>query len=358
MRNALAWVLSAALLALPGSSPDARADQEGSKLKVGFIGSFSGAAHVYGEAARNGFELALREGANERLEVVYEDDQSAPARTVAAFNKLVDIDRVALAVTLGSTPSNAVAPLAQARGIPLIGWASSRSVARNRPLVIRSYPSGEAEGRRAVREALRRGCGRAALFVSQNDYADSWRTGVVSAFPPAALAVDHQLTGEIFDFKPLILKAQEAGAECYALCLDIGKSGLFAKQLRELKIDKPILGCEYLHDRAEVAASKQALVDAWFATVPIREEFQARYIAAFGSDSMLSAAANHYDLARLLSGAPPGLTGAALVKSLLSAGPIRGAVGEFEVREEGNDRFFDIPLVIKVVARDGYRVLN
>ncbi len=52
------------------------------------------------------------------MEVIYEDDQSSPARTVAAFNKLVEIARVGVVVTLGSTPSNAGAPAGTGAGRP------------------------------------------------------------------------------------------------------------------------------------------------------------------------------------------------------------------------------------------------
>ena len=336
----------------------AAAESPAAKLKVGFIGSFSGPAQVYGIACRNGFELALSEGAKEGLAVSFEDDLFSPAKTVAAFKKLTQIDGVDVVIVIGSTPSNAVAPIAQRQGVPLIGWASDPKVALGRSYVIRSYPSGSAEGRQAANEALRRNLGRFALFVSQNDYTLSWRDGVLEALPPRELLIDERMTGRIGDLKPLVLKAKAAGAENFALCLDPGELGLFAKQLRELKLRGGLIGCEYFHDRDEVIASQNALVGGFFATLPIEPEFHAKYKNRFNNDSIISGAANHYDLAWILNDVRRVKDKAGIVKAIIGLGKRRGAVGEFRVTEQNGDRFFDIPLVIKEITADGYKVID
>jgi ABC-type branched-subunit amino acid transport system substrate-binding protein len=317
-------------------------------LRVGFIGPFSGAAQIYGDACRNGFDMALGEIAGQKPMVIYEDDGFMPARTVAAFRKLTAQDNVDVIITVGSTPSNAVAPLAQAKGVPLIAWASDQQVARGRPLVIRSYPSGCDEGRRAAEELPRTGT-KAALLTSPNDYAASWREGVVKSLSPAVLVFQDEPAGDIRDFRSLILKARERGARSYLLCLDPGTMGLFAKQARELGGAEAFGGCEYLHDHTELENSQGALKGAWFATVPVNDDFRRRYLARFKNESVLSGAANHYDLAHLLAEVPTGSRGLNLVKALIALGPRDGVVGRFAIKDENNDRFFDIPLIIERV---------
>lgn len=69
-------------------------------VKVGVLIPLSGGGSVSGQAARNGYELALDEinkagGVLGRpLEVVYGDDASAPAKAVPEFVKLVTVDKV------------------------------------------------------------------------------------------------------------------------------------------------------------------------------------------------------------------------------------------------------------------------
>ncbi|PYE51804.1 ABC transporter substrate-binding protein [Deinococcus yavapaiensis] len=69
-------------------------------VKVGVLLPLSGTGSVSGQAAQNGYKLALSE-INKKggvlgkpLEVVFEDDQSTPAKAVPAFVKLVTVDKV------------------------------------------------------------------------------------------------------------------------------------------------------------------------------------------------------------------------------------------------------------------------
>lgn len=336
----------------------ALAQLESAKLKVGFIGSFSGPAQAYGEATKNGFELALKELNTPQLEVFYEDDQFIPARTVTAFKKLTTVDKVDLVVVGGSTPSSAVAPLAQAKRIPLIAWASDRRVSRGRSFVIRSYPSGFVEGARAAEEAKKRGYQRIALFTSNNDYALSWKNGLIASMAKEELVFSEETTGDITDFKPLLLRAREKGAKKIAVCLDPGKSGLLVKQARELGSLDAVFGCEYLHTLDEVKTSKGALVGAWFPTISVLDSFREKYLSTYGNESLVSGAANYYDTAHLIYRTLGAKNSDELLKALLSQGSLEGAVGPFTVRSEADDRFYDIPLVIKEVTKDGFRIVK
>jgi len=337
-------LLLAALLLLGGES-----GAEEAPLKVGFIGSMSGPAAIYGEACRNGFELALQDLPPASIRVKYEDDRFIPTESIAAMQKLLQGEGVDLVVVIGSTPGNALAPLAQAKGVPLVAWASDPAVSRGRSLVVRSYPSGFAEGARAAEEAASRGYRKIALMSAMNDYAESWKAGFVASLPRGMLLVGEDLPADVEDFRSLILRARERGVKEYMLCLAPGRSGLFAKQARELGGAERFGGCEYLHDSAELKASAGALAGAWFPTIRVSEGFRERYRRKFGNESILSGAANHYDLAMLLAKLAPGARGAALVRGLIDLGPQQGAVGEFRGKEADDDRFFDIPLQIKEV---------
>ena len=321
--------------------------ENNNKLKIGFIGSFSGAAQVYGEAAKNGFELALQEIGENSFSVYYEDDQFQPAKTVTAFKKLVDVEKVDLVISVGSSPSSAIAPLAQQKKVPLIAWASDRRVSAGRTYVIRSYPSGFAEGERVAQEAIKLGYSNVAVIISNNDYAQSWRSGLVANLDTKAVLLDEELSGELSDFKPIILKAKQRGVKQYLICLNPGKSGLIAKHIQQLGSKPEIGGCEYLHDKQEVIAAAGALDNAWFATIPIEEKFREKYVNRYGNESVLSGGANLHDTAVLVHQATSVQSSNSLIEKLLTPRTIDGAVGRFNVVSNKEDRFFDIPLVIK-----------
>jgi len=320
-------------------------------LKVGFIGPFSGPAQIYGTSSRNGFELALDELGRDWIEVFYEDDQYLPAKSVAAFNKLVDFNKVDLVIIIGSSPSSAIAPLAQARRVPLIAWASDARVSTGRSFVIRSYPSGYAEGALVAKRALELGFKNIASIISSNDYAQSWKEGFEDVLPASKLLMSEEITAEIPDFRSVLLRMRQRGVREVGICLNPGMTGLFARQAREMGIDGAIFGCENLHDHDEVKSSHGALYGAWFATIGISESYRQKYLARFGNDSVISGAGSHEAVARALSTLPRAARGSDLVKALLEMQSFTGeAIEDFLIKELNDDRFFDIPLEIKIVA--------
>ncbi|MCB0360124.1 MAG: ABC transporter substrate-binding protein, partial [Bdellovibrionales bacterium] len=358
--NMTRTVLLTLVLSLLMVPKTAHAEPEQNTFTIGFIGSFSGPAQIYGEAARNGLELARSQLAHPAFDVIYEDDAFEPKKTVAAFKKLVDIDHVDAIVTVGSTPSNAVAPLAELRKVPLLAWASDKRVSHGRQFVVRTYPSGHSEGEALAREAVRRGLKRIALITSLNDYAHSWRTGVADTLSAGGtIALDEETQPEVKDFRPLLLRAQQRKVDGYLVCLDPGQNGLFARQLSEFGIERNRLGgCEYLHDKKENEVASGALTGAWFVTIHIEDDFRKAYIERFGNDSVLSGAACYHDVALLVQKAlTEGRETRSFIEQLRTVGAISGAVGTVQVSEAPDDRWMEMPLEVREVSETGSKLV-
>jgi branched-chain amino acid transport system substrate-binding protein len=322
------------------------------ELKVGFIAALSGPAQAYGEAARNGFELALEDTGDRSIHVIYEDDQFIPIKTITAFNKLTQVDLVDVLICIGSSTCNAIAPLAETKHIPLIGWASDPHASKNRKFVIRSYPSGEEEGIRAGEEALKRNFSKIAVVSAIHDYPISWHTGVLSKLSASALLLDEQVPPDMHDFKPLLLKAKQKGVESFVICIMPGQVGVFAKQSREMGMKPKIGGCEFLQDENEAKVANGALTGAWYIEIPILPDFVAKYKWKYGNENALAGAAIHYDLFKLLSFAvkEKGLTN--LAKSLMDIGHFQGVTGLLTMRNDNGDHFFDYNLEAKEIAAE------
>lgn len=67
------------------------------KIKVGFIGPFSGDSAVFGSMMQNGLDIALKDlpqSERDRIEIIKEDDQCQGAPGLTAATKLINIDKV------------------------------------------------------------------------------------------------------------------------------------------------------------------------------------------------------------------------------------------------------------------------
>lgn len=316
-------------------------------VTIAFIGPLSGAAASYGVASKNGIEMALEElPVAARPRVLFEDDMFDSKRTVSAFKRYTEVDAVDLVITIASTPSNAAAPLAQAGGIPLLAWASDTAVSLNRSFVIRTYPSGAAEGHKIAEEAAARKVGAVAVITSINDYPLSVRTGFTARYREVVLA--EEVPAETRDFRPQILRAKAAKTRAVMLCLNPGSSGLFAKQARELQLDAQIFGCINLEDSNELALSGGALKGAWFVTSGVSQKFRERYQARFHNEDTLAGAAIHYDLMHMLSDIfSARIKGAKFIEAVLALPPYEGATGRYSFRREAGDQYLALTLVIK-----------
>lgn len=253
---------------------------ETQKMRVGFIGALSGPAGVYGIAARNGIELALEDlGEELALTIIYEDDAFKPSRTISGFRKLVDVDKVSVVLSLASQPSNSIAPLAESGKIPLLAWASDPKVSKSRDYVIRTYPSGLEEGQVIAKLALGDGLTRAALLYQQNDYPISVAEGVRDSLSKTQIVFSEPVEPEVNDFRTLLPRIRASNPDWLFLCLNLGLNALVSKQLKEQKIEVPIIGCENLNSVDEANLAHGALDEARFVTIGVNPQFQKRYLA-------------------------------------------------------------------------------
>jgi branched-chain amino acid transport system substrate-binding protein len=104
-------------------------------IRVGMIADLTGPLAFVGQQARDGAQLHIdlinaRGGVHGRkLELIVEDDGYQPARSVAAYRKLVDLDDVfCLIGNVGSPTTQAVIPIVEREKVPLL-WPTALSSA-------------------------------------------------------------------------------------------------------------------------------------------------------------------------------------------------------------------------------------
>lgn len=128
-------VLIAAAAAGCGSSSGSRgagSGGSGSKgpYKIGLVSTLSTSAAPFGKSVNDGANLAIDQinahgGVNgHKLEAVAVDDQNNPELAVSQFTKMVSINHIGAAISLGSPNLLALAPLAARYKVPLINPAA------------------------------------------------------------------------------------------------------------------------------------------------------------------------------------------------------------------------------------------
>ena len=106
-----------------------------SPYKIGAILSVTGANAPLGDAEKKALELEVANinkagGANgHQLEIIIEDDESDTTKAVAAVNKLIKVDKVAIVIGgTGTGPSMGIKPIITANKIPFISLAAGNGI--------------------------------------------------------------------------------------------------------------------------------------------------------------------------------------------------------------------------------------
>ena len=101
-------------------------------VKIGAILPLTGDAAKYGESAKEGIELAIKEINAEggvkghKIEIIYEDSQGLPTTGVSAFQKLITSNRVPAVIGgLFSSVTLAIAPIANREHVVVLSPTSS-----------------------------------------------------------------------------------------------------------------------------------------------------------------------------------------------------------------------------------------
>ena len=240
---ALMAAMTMTLMAGCGSKPN---DQTGSSgdgevFKIGGIGPVTGGAAVYGEAVKNGAELAVKE-INEAggingvpIEFNYQDDENDAEKAVNAYNTLKDWGMQMLLGTVTSAPCVAVGEVAQEDNTFMLTPSGTAVDCVKYDNAFRVCFSDPMQG---IESAKYIGDNKLAKKVAAiYDSSDVYSTGIYQAFAEEA---ENQLfeivAAEAFtaesksDFSVQLQKAKDAGAELVFLPFYYSEASLVLKQ--------------------------------------------------------------------------------------------------------------------------------
>jgi branched-chain amino acid transport system substrate-binding protein len=232
------------------------AKAESGTIKIGGIYPLSGDVAVYGVEARNGVQMAVEEinaagGINgKQIELIAEDDEGNPEKTVNAYKKLTTKDSVKFIIgSLTSGCTQAITSLAQAQKILVVAPAATAPAITDAGNYIFRMcfidPFQGTVGAKFASENL--GAKKAAvLYDAGNDYSlglyENFKAGIEAA-GGQVVAAESYTTGDK-DFNAQLTKIKNASPDVVYLPDYYGTVALIAKQLRAQGINTPIVGAD------------------------------------------------------------------------------------------------------------------
>jgi len=272
-----------------------------STIKIGGIGPVTGEASTFGVSIRNGYEMMIEEWnakggvLGKKIELVFADDKGDPTEGATAAQKLINEDKVvAIAGTVMSKVSLAIAPICQNAGIPMVSPTSTNpKVTQVGDYIFRACFIDPFQGTVGAVFAYNNLNARKAgvLFDNSNDYtkglAEFFRDkftqlgGTIVAFEghPAG-------TTDFTPFLTNILKGKPDVIYCSDYYND---DGLMAKQARALGYTGPFLGGDGWDSPDLVKIGGDAVNNSYFTNHfskddqrPEVQDFVKKYTAKYG----------------------------------------------------------------------------
>jgi branched-chain amino acid transport system substrate-binding protein len=228
--------------------------------RIGVMSPFSGNGAVYGEALRQGVELALDKIKSEnpylynQLELIYEDDKLESTTGINAAQKLIEVDRVKL--ILGPFTSNvtlAVAPIAEKNRVILISpTATNYKIKDAGEYIFRICPSDALQGKIWAKYAINKINARTVCTLYMNtDYGFGLKEVFESEFKNLGgkILLTEGFDQSTTDFRTRIEKIRALNPDIIFFPSNWNEAGQFFKQMKELRFNKQVLLTDGTYDQ-------------------------------------------------------------------------------------------------------------
>ena len=276
-----------------GQAPAGSGSAAGGSAKIGVVSYLTGGGAAYGEAIRQGLELARDEinaKGKVKIELVFEDSKGEKNEAINATNKLVHKDNVV--AIIGPTLSGemfAVGPIASQSGVPIMGTSTTaEGITEIGETVFRNSLPESLAIPPAVKKAKEKfGLKKVAIMYSNNN------DFCVSGFKTFEKAVKDNgletLTVETFadkdtDYSAQLTKIAALKPDAVLVAGLYQEAALILKKARELGITVPFIGnngfnSPQLIKSAGAAADGSIVASPWY---PGKDDAKVKsFIAAY-----------------------------------------------------------------------------
>lgn len=325
---------------------------------VGFILPLTGRAATYGVAAKNGITLALEKHPErfQKIKFIFEDTAYDGKASATTMQKLVDQDRVDALFVWGHGPVEVVAPLAEARHVPLFGVSGDSNIGKGRTYVIRFCTSHEQFAAALLAGLRNRGLRKLGMVKSELAFINATIDRMTRQLDSKeSLDVVESFAADANDFKSTIVKLKTLPFDAVGLFLDVDQIETFLRQAEDLNYHPKLFGIHSFGSSAPIAAIKQFSPGAFYPAIAVDLGFEQEYVQRFGNDVQLSWAANAFDFAlfigQLFERASPE-TSEEFIARVRNAGEIHGVSGKYHPEYDAAlGTRMEFPVVLQRIER-------
>ena len=178
-------------------------------IVVGVIAPLSGPAASLGEFEKNIMDITVEKINNEGgvdgqpIQLIYEDDQCDPAKSVSAMQKLINVDHVKIVLQTCSTGVISSVPIATQNGVFVFSsFATSGNLKNLSPLFARTIPSEVGLSEALANYSISKGWKNIAIIQENSEYAEAMSATIESILTKNGV----QITKEKFDIKSTDLR--------------------------------------------------------------------------------------------------------------------------------------------------------
>ena len=226
-----------------GSSSEETAAPSGAAFKLGGTGPLTGGAAIYGNAAKNGAQIAVDEinaMGGIQFELKYEDDQHDAEKAVNAYNALKDWGMQISLGSVTSKPCEATSAETYAdRIFALTPSASATAVTEGKDNMFQMCFMDPNQGSASAQYISEKGLGSKVAIIWKND--DVYSKGIHDTFTAKAGELDLEIVsdttfadGNDTDFSVQLSDAQSNGADLVFLPMYYQPASLILAQAKSM----------------------------------------------------------------------------------------------------------------------------
>lgn len=332
-------------------------DSSAAEFRVGVVLPLAGPFSEYGVAIKNGIELARREHGDllSSLRFIYEDDGYDPKRTIAAFNKLVDIQKINLFFVWGNEPALGVAPVAERRKFPSIVAAQHPSAGAGYKYVIRFINPAADYGQTIAAYLHRLGVRRIVMLKSELSFFDILISALKNhLYPGQELFWVENFLPTDSDFKPTIAKLRKRKFDALGLYLNAPQVIQYYRQASQLGYHAVTFGSTPFESISVIEQAYGSMDGAFYAHLHVDPHFRDHYMQEYGNDIEVTYAANSYEFAamagRLFGSLERSLSAEEIIEAFSKVPAGRGANGRYRFRETAQTgKYFEFEMAVKKI---------
>src|ERR1700761_440355 len=248
---------------------------QGATIKIGMCAPITGSAAESGAHAVQGAKLAL-EAVNKaggvmgkQLELVVEDDQTTNPGIVLAFSKLASQpDIVGFLGSTRSTQVHAMAPDVVKLGKPvMIGGTDPNLTHMGNQWLFRCRPNDSYSGRVIAEFGTKTlGNKKWAVVHSTDAFGTAGGKALTEALAKLGCTpvIDQGYANQSQDFTPVVLAIKQSGADVLGSYFTFENDlGIFARQLRQLGVNIPLVGSPSIVDITALKLAGPALYNTY-----------------------------------------------------------------------------------------------